>query len=164
MAGSTPSNRGRFNLQFNLDDDVQNYAYEILKTQGHQKSAFISAAIKFYIERADWDPPARAAITNFHSFQVKEIIKAAIEEIGPEELASILTSASGNSPVRRKSSFTEEISQITEEKNVFEEKSQAIAVSSPSAKNETTVQNEPVSDDNDDEAADALFDALSLFG
>ena len=168
MDNSTPPNRARVSLQFNLQDDVQKYAYDILKTQGNRKSAFISAAIKFYIERGDWDPPARVAITNFHTYQVKEIIKAAIEEIGPKELAEILTSPNNSATSRiQPFSYTGETgknintenSPVSSSKPMDSSYSKSTPISTSPA---NVVENEEA--DDEDNGADALYDALSLFG
>ncbi len=133
------STAGRITLQFNLNDTTQKYAYELLKTQGHRKSILISEALKFYMDNAKEIPQVKAVVSNFNAFQMKEILRAAIEELGPEGVASVISTAE---PVK------------------IPVKSDPVAPYTISSSVEQPVENA----EEDDDIVDGLFDALDMFG
>ena len=164
MAKSVADNRGRLSLQFNLNDDSQKFAYEILKAQGHRKSVLISEALKFYMENNEKAPYVRATVNSFHSYQAKEMLRLALEETGPEGLASILSLMDAKTP-KSSPAVSPNLSKAVP---VSEEPSQIIK-EHPSVVKPVEVppkKEEPAPEDttSDEDAAAALFDALDMFG
>lgn len=163
MAKSVADNRGRLSLQFNLNDDSQKFAYEILKAQGHRKSVLISEALKFYMENNEKAPYVRATVNSFHSYQAKEMLRLALEETGPEGLASILSlmdNKTPKSPSVVSPSLPKAVSGSEELPQTIKEHPSVVKPVEVPPKKEST----PEDTTSDEDAAAALFDALDMFG
>lgn len=59
MPGHKKDDMYRFHLQFNTNDPDQEFAANILSTIGRKKSAFVSTAIRFYMDHSSELPMGR---------------------------------------------------------------------------------------------------------
>ena len=92
---STGRKLHRFNLQFNANDPVQQYAFDVLMMQGRHKASFVARAIKFYVANssdaydAQGSPIDNAYLKNIIATVMAEIQKGQNSSVTPVQPATL---------------------------------------------------------------------------